>query len=443
MRVLTLAGLIPALLAFFPFPAAAQQCADSPAPGFGRTVLPVAQPFPAGGLPGLARTLSTGEVVTFDGQLVERWAADGSGAALLADLGTVVFTGCFAIDPTETFAVLGESSTHAVYRVDLAGGGLTPLVTLTNNFDAVFEDANHVLICANLGGGFSDNDILRVDVNTGDTSTVAQLLGPSGPLSIDPFGNLVYATQGASSDVLLWMASQVEATKTGPPLTAADAFVIATGFPGIFDLVHDPSSGALYASEVDYSTFPAPNRIVRVLADPASSPTIVQGVDGNAPGTLEFVEPTGDAIFFGYQPATGGTLRYATTDFFSCAVRAEVRPARPQVALSGPGTSGAGSIVYDLTGGMPNGSFHVMAGPSSGWNADETLYSFAGLPPLFSGLDPATTTFFGTLHALDGSGAGSASFENPTGALVGAVATQAFVFDLATMQFATSSVAFL
>lgn len=447
MRVLTLLGLSALLPAATAAPLFAQS-GDAPVPGYALTTLPVAAPTnpdgPFGTIFGLARTLANGDVITFDGETVARVQADGTPVATLAVLGGDYFPGAFAIDPSETFAIVGESSNHDVFKVDLAGGGASLLTTLTNNFDAVFEDADHVVISANLGGGFADNDLVRVNVQDGSTETLAQLDGPSGPVAFDAFGNLLYATQslvGDPADVLLWTAAQVEAAVlTATPLTELDAFVLAGGFPGLADLVLDPDTGALYGAEVDWST--GTNRLIRVQIDPANSPTLLNLAPWNAPSTLEFVPATSVAAFLGYQPGTGGTLRYGSTDFFSFTERNELRPARPALSLSGSGTVGVGRFDFNVTGAMAGGSFHVFYGPSSTWNPVESATLLPGLAPLVSGLDPATAVALPTPYGLDGNGDGTAGFVNAAG-VVGAVATQALCFDLATFEFAMSEVAFL
>ena len=294
-------GTVPAALPALP--------QDDPAEGFALDPVAVAPPTLPGGpfgatVFGAARTLSNGDVVTFDGQTILRLASDGTPLATLGVLPAIAFTGCFAIDPAETLAVVGESSTGEVYRVPLDGSGMTLLTNLTFNYDAVFEDADTVLISA--ATGVSGNDLVRVDVNTGATTCVALVPSFSGPLAVDPAGGLYYGLQTSPAQVIHWTAGQLDG---GACLSELDATVVGDGFAGSTSMAVDPTHGDLYMSVNDFST--GSNRIVRVEGDASVSPVLVEGTTPfHSLSGLQFETGVDGAVFFPYQPAFGGALRY-------------------------------------------------------------------------------------------------------------------------------------
>ncbi len=430
------------LLALFS-PTAFSSAADDPADGFGLTPLPFKPPLTPGGpfgatVVGIVGTLSNGDVIVFDGQTITRQAEDGTLIATLGSLPALEFTGCFAIDPSETFAVIGESCFGDVFKVDLSGAGMTLLANLPFNFDAAFEDATHVIVTANTSMGFTDSDFVRVNTDTGATSFIGFVNSPSGPLVFDALGNLFYGLQSSPVDVVFWTAQQLAG---GVFLDESNALTLSSGFLGAGSLAYDTAGLGLYLAENDFVT--GVNRIVRVGPSAAQSPVVVEGTTPfHTIQNLEFVPSAGPALFFGYQPAEGGTLRYSTTDFSAFSDRLAVNPVRPTTALTGPGTTGPGEIDFTVAGGVAGGFFHVMLGPSAFYNPVETAYLLPGLPPLFSGLDPATTLIPVQLFPLDAAGQATISATNP-GGLVGTLALQALVLDPLTQVVATSEAALL
>lgn len=423
LRALSASALVLAL--------AASAAADTPAEGFALS----SQPYPG---QSLTATLSKGEVVSFDGLTIDLWGADGSFLQNLATFPGFVFGSFVVADPSESFVLVGESLFGDLYTVDLTAGGLTFVANLNFNFDADFEDATHAIVSAATGGFGTGNDVFRLDVTTGATTLLAHVDGPSGPVDLDPAGNLYYATQDSafpatpgSTDVLFWSAAQL----TGSPvLSAADALLFGTGFDGGSSLVVDPNDDGVYLAENNSGT--GVNRIARVNGSAAASPTIVDGL--NWISGLELAPGTGGALFLGYQPELGGTLHYNATDFFAVFERVELTPARPTTGLSGTGLVGAGPLDVNVTGGVPNGFFQLAYGLQSLYDPNETLVPHVGGPPLFTGLDLATIQVWPTVYPLDASGAGSVTFLNP-GTWQGKLAIQALVFDASVFPVGTST----
>jgi hypothetical protein len=412
--------------------------------GFVLTEEPVPPPIlPAGpfGFPvfGLVRTLAGGDALTFDGLTVRR-VTPGGAVRVLGTLPQAAFPGCFALAPDESVALVGESLSGGLYRVALDGSGMSPLGTLTNNFDAAFVDATTALVSANATGSFSDNHIVRVDVTSGAQTDLCFVSGPSGPLARDPLGNLYYGLQGPEQEVIVWTAAELAG---GSLLSEADATPISSGWQGISSLAVDPVHGGLFLAENDFLT--GERGIYRTSATKALSELLVSGAAA-APAPyisgLEFSAAPCGAVFAGYQPACGGTLRYGVVDFTSFAQSVALAPARPTGALTGPGTSGAGLVTFEVSGAPALGFAQVFFAPTPALSAPETAYLFPGALPLFTGFALEAIEVLGAPLPLDGSGSASLSVYHP-GGLLGLLSVQAMCIDPGGLIVGTSSVAHL
>ena len=395
---------------------------DAPAEGFDA----VGDPYPGGGL---TATLANGDVLTFDGVVVSRFDEDGNHVEDLATLPGFVFGSFLIASPDESFAILGESSAHNVYRIDLGLGGESVLTNLVFNYDGVFETATSLVVSAATCGFGCGNELYRVDTTSGATTLIATVGGASGPVAVEADGDVVY---GRVSDtfslgdykVLRFAAADL----TGAPVASeADAVVVGDGFDGSTDLAIDPIDGAIYLAENDFVS--GLNRIRHVRGDAAVSTTVLDGQTGRTIGNLEFAAGDGTARFRAYQPLAGGALRYNSTDFVSAFERGRVVPERPTLGLSGPGTSGAGDVTATVSSGTPNGFAVLAYGPTALFDRNESpLFLSALEAPLFVGLDLATVQLDLNLIALDASGTGQLAFPHD-GSLLGLVTGQAVVFD--------------
>jgi hypothetical protein len=417
--------------------AAAPGLADTPRDGFALANLPY---------PGLAATatLPGGDLIAFDGLTVAHHAADGGWLADLATFPGFVFPSFVELAPDASFVVVGESSYGDLFVVDLAQGGLTLVANLPFNYDAVFETPDDLLVSAAVCGFGCGNDVARVSLSTGAVTTLAQLPGSSGPLALDAAGNLYYGTVSSlfpppvgASDVLRFSAAQLTGT---PVLTDADAMLFATGFDGASSLAYDPVLGQLYLAETSFGT--GQNRVLIVNGSPAQSTVVVDGVPFETIGNLEFDGGDGVAQFTGYQPATGGTLRYSTTDFFSRWERNQVVTARPRLDLSGAGAAGAGSFTVDLTDAPPAGTGFLFFALTSSV-LPETALTVPGSPPLFTGLPASGLFVLPGAQAIAGDGTWQQAFVND-GSLTGLLTFQFLVYEAgATNPISTSETASL
>jgi hypothetical protein len=410
--------------------------ADTEAPGFALSPLP----YPGAGL---VTTLSSGEFLAFDGQVLTRHDASGTLLQTLTTLPNFVFASFLIVDPTETFAVFGESSAQEILKIDLATGAILLTGNLTFNYDALFLDADTVLISAAVCGFCGDNNFYLYDTNTGGMQEIGQITGPSGPIAIDAAGNIYYATQTSTfpappgtTDIWRFDAALFDGMSY---IGDADATVIATGFDGGGSLVCDPITGALYLAESSFST--GGSFLFEVKSTRATSNLIATSGLFTSIGGLEFVSGTAPAQFTPYQPTFGGTLRYTTTDFFSFSDRYEVTPARTELALSGVGVTGAGPFDLDITGGPAGGVAYTIYGPQSLLAPMEIGYVTGVTAPLFTRLD-LFTFVYGPILALDGNGEATQSFVNP-GTWQGTAAIQALIVDPFLGIVGTSTLALL
>lgn len=377
--------------------------------------------------------LSNGDVVSFDGQAVTRHNSAGTLLQTLHTFPSSNFTGIFVVDPTETFAVVGESTFGDIFRVDLNTGGAVFLTNLFFNYDATIAADGTVYVSAATLGFGADNDIVRLDPLTGATTFVAHVSGASGPLAVDNFGNLYYATVSDSfpppaglSSVLVFTAASLAAADCGVPggcLDETDAVPFATGFDGASDMAYDGRAGALYMVENNFGT--GVSRIWHVQAGTSNqSLPFVEEATFNWTSSLQAVPGSGPAQLKAYQPTSDARLLYATSGTGSG--RRAVLAKRAVLALSGPGTLASGAVTVDVTGGLPGGFALLFFGPTSLVGAGEVALPIPASVPLISDMDLGSLQF-GRALSLDGSGAATTGFNNP--GLFGAVSLQGVLVD--------------
>lgn len=306
-------------------------------------------------------TLPGGDFVTFDGSSVDRWSAQGAFVANLGSFPTPVFPSFAVASPSGAIIAIGESTNQQIWSVAADGSGMTPLGALSFNYDAAFSPAGDLFVSAATGGFGAGNDIFKLAIPGGALTQVAHLAGPSGPLSFDASGTLYYATQwnggfpppAGSTDVLAWNAAAVGAGG----LSEANATIVCTALDGGASLAVDPLTQKLYIAECNFGL--STNRVRRVGSNQATSPIVVDTGALSIYG-MQFLTGTTAATFDAYQPSSGVRLVYGATDFFSASERSIVSPRRPQLALSGPGLSGPGTITLTVTGGVPNGCAYML-----------------------------------------------------------------------------------
>jgi hypothetical protein len=410
-RALRGAGLfVCALLA-----AAHVAAADTPTAGYQLAMQDAPVPF------ALTCSLPDGDLVTFDGQNLDRWTASGAFVANLATLPSLLFVGSLSASPDGSLVVFGESSHGDLFVAQSDGSGFTPLVNLPFNYDSLWLSSNELIVSAAIGGWGTGNDLVRVIVSPPSATSIGHVDGASGPVALAPNGDLYYATQSDqpgpppdSTDVLRWSAAQVLAGG----LSELNAQTICAGFDGGSSLAFDPVVGRVYLAETNFGM--GLNRIVRVASTPATSPTVVDGVSYIS--DLDLLPGGGLGSFDPWQPADGRLLRYNAG--FEIGT---LRPRRPVLVASGPGLTGPGLVTFTVHGGVPNGTMFMTACPQNFVLPSSAAYAL----PTFLLVTPFTlnqTRRGPSLVPLDASGKGSFNISN-SGNLQGQYAWQFLVGD--------------
>lgn len=404
--------------------------ADTPAQGYQLGSQPCPAPFAA------TCTLPGGDIVTFDGLSVDRWSAAGAFIGNLATLPGFTFSSFVTPTPDGSAVVFGENSNGGIFLAQVDGSGSTPLVSLTFNYDATWLSNGDLLVSAATNGFGNGNDLVRVTLNPPGAVFLGHVDGPSGPLAANAAGDVYYATQVdafppplGSTDVIRWNA----ATVAGGVLNAGNAALIGADFDGASSLAVDPLAGDVYLAETNFGT--STYVIRRVGATPASSPILLdQGA--SFLGELEFVSGAGLGTFAPWQPSDGVNLKYNRG-----ANQFTIRPARPQLAISGPGTTGPGTVTFTVTGGVPDGIMLATACPTAFVQPGDSAFQL----PTFLWVTPFTLAETrraspSTPVLLDQNGSGTFQIFN-SGGLSGAFGWQFLVGNGAAVLLGSTNVA--
>ncbi len=390
---------------------------------------------------GSLRMLSNGEWLRWSGASLDRLDANGAVVQNYATFSPSVFTGALALAPDESFAIVGESSNGAMYRLDLPNGPLVPLANLPFNFDAAISAQGDVIVSAT-AFTFFFNELVELDPSTGQLTFLGTIPGPSGPVAFDPAGNLYYATQVNTfpaplgfTDVLLWLAPTVQAGT----LSVGNAIFFETGLDGGSSLAVDPTTNRLYLAESNFS-FGYVSKIREVTQFGLPNPVLFEGPPGAFVGFSQLIAGTGPGVFAPFQPDASARLRIAWNDFAGNSGARFLGPKRPTAQFSGPGTSGVGPASFEVAGGPPGGFGFVLIGPTTLVGTTEiAVLNPVGLP-LLTPLNPGTIVLLPGATALDSAGAFNLGFFNP-GTLNGLVSAQALFFDGGLYAVGTSTLA--
>ena len=356
-------------------------------------------------------------LVAFDG-LSLSLSNPGQAAQTLLQFANPQF-GSFTVAAGPQAVLFGESSGHGLWLVPLAGTAPSaPLATVLFNYDAVLLSPQRALVSAKTGGfGTPDNDLVVVDLGTGQTQPVASLPGASGPLAVAANGDVYYATAslafppppGATSVLRLRRSVLDAAIATQTVLGFADAELVFGGLAAAGDLAFD-DDGDLWFTDWWHGT-------VRELNDVAGpAPTLAPlALDYSSAGvsssTLQFVAGTaGGFVLEPFQPL-GGSLLVHETDFGSTSRLRTVR-------------SAPAALTSTVANPIPSGPFALVAsgGPSQGIGvlAFATQAVAGTAPLLLPGFEAPLwwnqALLAGPVLAIvlfDGSGQASLAIQNP------------------------------
>ena len=124
--------------------------------------------------------------VSFDGLELTLTSSNGTQTLLTFPSNTF---GSFTAPIGANRVLFGESSNDGIWSVPLNGGTPQLVANVLFNYDAVLLDDDRALVSAKTGGFSSpDNEVMFVDLLTGQTQLLAQFPGASGPLAIDAAG---------------------------------------------------------------------------------------------------------------------------------------------------------------------------------------------------------------------------------------------------------------
>ncbi len=386
-------------------------------------------------------TLSDGGYVSFDGLAFERYDAAGNLVQTYGTLPAFVFPSFVEVDAGETFAYAGESSNGDIFKIDLVAGTVTTLANMTFNYDFAFDaTAGSAYISAALGGFGAGNDIVRIDLATGQWTQVAHVAGPSGPIAVDAAGDLYYVTiyDGANwppplaeEDMILWSDAQLD---SGQLLTEADASYLTAGLDGGSSLAYDPLSGNLYLAHTNASGFE--NEILRI----SGSGPVLDSLGGAFTwiSTVEVVSGSGPQVMAPFQPS-GAMLRVNNVDFGgTIRDRVTLVPARATIAFSGPANDQPGQATITVQDAVPNGFVSIMLANSSDLTGQEVPFDSGWSVPAFFMVDPLLIWRRTQPLPTDAAGAFTLTYNQP-GGLTGDWVFQAILFDASGVPVGTST----
>jgi len=315
--------------------------------------------------------VSEGRVIFFDGQ--QLILDDGVRQNVLLSFPSPVF-GSFTVQVSPTEVLFGESSNQGIWKVPFAGSGQpVMLANITFNYDAVPFGDNHAIVSAKTGGfAANDNDLIAVDLTTGQTDLVAVIPGASGPLAADAAGNVYYATSSnsfpppaGSVEILRFDRSTVETALGSAVLAVGNARVLYQGLDAASSMAID-DDGDIFIT--DYTN----NHLVELSDINSGLPSRASLVDyagvTAGPSSVMFVR-TGigheAAEFEPFQASMAGALVIHESAWAGVSQLRYVTPRRPVTMVSAdPVPSGAFAI--QTSGGPTRATGALVIGVGAG-----------------------------------------------------------------------------
>lgn len=341
--------------------------------------------------------------------------------------------GSFTLALTRDQFLFAEGSTFGVWLVPRNGPApAAPLATIPFAYDVDRLDAGRVLLSARTGGWASPtNDLLVLDLATGNTQLLASLPGASGPVAVATNGDVYYATgsqlwppPAGSTDVLRFRRAVVDAALANhQPLGAAQAETVVAGLDSASDLAFDDGGDLYFSDWFD-------NRIGCVENAAHGVPAVRTWVDyataSVGPDTLQFLPGSAHGEFEAYQPANGSLLVHETSWGTVSQVR-HVVSARANLTIPTAQPAPSGPLVMHLAGGAPLSL--AIAAVTFGNPVGEVALAVPGCrAPLF--WDPVLHGAFAAwVVALDATGGATFAVQNPGVSPAVAVVVQAAFVD--------------
>jgi hypothetical protein len=258
--------------------------------------------------------------------------------------------------------LFGESSNQTLWRLPLSGSGSpVALGTLAWNYDAALLTPQTAVVSARLGGfAAPDNELIAVDLATGNQQVFAQVPGASGPVAVAANGDLYYATGSASfptppgtAHIVRFRAAVVaNALQQNLVLGPAQAELVWSGLDSVADLAFD-DDGDLHFTD----WFNA--RLGEVNDVDSATPSLGAGIASYGSGplgaaSLQFVPANSGGVFEPFQPL-GGEMLVLETDYFATSQLRTVRSVQPTVVTTAPGPVAPGPFAFVAQQGPRNG----------------------------------------------------------------------------------------
>jgi len=348
--------------------------------------------------------LPGGDVLYFLGSAIMRW--DGSKSSRVAAFPKGTF-GAF-LRVTTRGILVGESTVGGIYFLDLSSGKLSQAAKVKFPFDLAESPSGGIYLSANpgWGGASSGNRIYLLDPVKHTLDEIARVSGPSGPLAFDRAGNLYYAVQSSTYPtppgavrILRWEAARVKAAAGPGRLSEKEAVLVRSGLDGAFALSLD-RLGRIYLTD------PQKGRLLRLTPGRGRPEVLFQARPFSWTGYtyMRLVEGAGPATIDPWQPAGGGRILLAASDYLSFSSLLELRAARPRLTSSPWPRVPSGPLTLALQGGPPSSPVLFLVSPAG--NPGEIHLLQGGTGPLFFGVLPHPWLL--VLPSATGSGGGAA-----------------------------------
>jgi hypothetical protein len=212
----------------------------------------------------------------------------------------------------------------------------------------------------------------------------------------------------------------------------SDGDVFLSGLDGVSSIAVEPEYGAIYVAETNPDTDTA--RVLREGGDFLSPMTVFEGDSGTVLSSLQLTGEPGDGLFFPYQPADQGRLNLLRHTVGGT-LRVGIDPERPESTLTGPGTSGSGSMTWAASGCPPNAIVLLWLGiPAFAFPGGEYVLPAEGLPIFWTDYDIGTSSLITFPFVADGNGDLALPLNNNTGLSGGVLSFQGVVLDPATLK---------
>jgi len=354
-----------------------------------------------------------GSYLAFDGQHVDRRAADGTLLQTHTTLLFPVFSSFLRLSEDETLAYFGESSTGAIRELNLATGQVRVITSISFNFDLTFDVVPGLAYVSAATAGFGTNSVWRVDLISGATSEVVRVTGFSGPVEVDSQGDLFVSILDAgfppapgSARIVRFSAAQAS---SGVLLQEQNGVSHSAGFASISSTDYDAATDRMFVTETNSGG--TGNESAVWLLDPAGQRVDQLAAFPRFAGALEFVDAGVGTEFGAYQPEHT-SLRIAFSDCFGVGtwVRYNVSGARPEATFAGPGLGNSGNATIGLRGGIPNGAAFLWAARSQFFEPVPVVMQLGGIHPIALQAQPQAFVRRSAMIALDGQGEASVSY---------------------------------